>query len=250
MLNYDLIFLTTSLLNISGSENLEIIYRTPPIEETIILISALISVILIIIAQFFYKLPLSNIFYNLLNISDVQSRLKHNFSDQNVNTRFAGILLLVMCYISVVGLAYSYFTQIYPTYNNSFSGPYTLYSVLFLTIGLYFAIKILANLFLATVLRANNVLSQYYRSSINYLQITGVLVLPIYLFIPFVNEKVQISLLGLGLLLVLISFLLRIIKGFLISFRIKFPIQYAILYFCIFEIIPLLILLEYFRNLL
>jgi len=82
----------------------------------------------------------------------------------------------------------------------------------------------------AEFLSHNNI---FYRS-------TGILLLPIIISLPYVPDNVAQILLCCGITVFCVSFIMRTIRGFVLSFKVKLSLFYSFLYFCVLEILPVL----------
>jgi hypothetical protein len=85
-----------------------------------------------------------------------------------------------------------------------------------------------------------NLLSNY---NIFY-RTVGILLLPIIISIPYVPDSIAGILLYCGVAVFCCSFIMRVIRGFVLSFKFKLSLFYSFLYFCVLEILPILYILE------
>lgn len=80
--------------------------------------------------------------------------------------------------------------------------------------------------------------------------LTGILLIPINLMLAFGPENMFYQLIVAGIILIIISLLFRSFRGFVNSIRIVFNDSFHfLLYLCTCEIVPMLILIAYVRNL-
>ena len=77
-----------------------------------------------------------------------------------------------------------------------------------------------------------------------YYRTAGVLLLPIIISIPYVPDNIAEILLYCGIAVFCSSFILRVIRGFVLSFKVKLSLFYSFLYFCVLEILPILYVLR------
>lgn len=68
----------------------------------------------------------------------------------------------------------------------------------------------------------------------------GILLIPIIISLPYVPNNVAQILLYCGIAVFCVSFIMRVIRGFVLSFRVKLSLFYSFLYFCVLEILPVL----------
>lgn len=76
----------------------------------------------------------------------------------------------------------------------------------------------------------------------------GIILLPLVSTIPYVPDYVAEILLYSGVALFIVSFIMRVIRGFVVSFRFRLSLFYSFLYFCALEILPVLYVYQFIRN--
>ena len=123
-----------------------------------------------------------------------------------------------------------------------------LFLACFISVLLFYFIKNLlywiSGVFVAS---ENDILETLSNYNIFY-RTLGIIILPIIFSIPYVPEYVPEILIYSGLGLFGFIFILRIIRGFVISFRIKLSLFYSFLYFCVLEILPMLYLFMAYKE--
>lgn len=82
----------------------------------------------------------------------------------------------------------------------------------------------------------------FYRSA-------GIIILPIVFAIPYVTNYIAQTLIYIGIFVFVVSFILRIVRGFILSFQNKLSLFYSFLYFCTLEILPFLYVYYYIKLL-
>jgi len=88
-----------------------------------------------------------------------------------------------------------------------------------------------------------------FRSNCNiFLRSAGIIILPIVFAIPYVTNYIAQILIYIGFLMFAISFILRIFRGFILSFQNKLSLFYSFLYFCTLEILPLIYVYYYIKK--
>lgn len=76
----------------------------------------------------------------------------------------------------------------------------------------------------------------------------GIILLPLVSAIPYVPDYVAKILLYSGIALFIASFIMRVIRGFVVSFRFRLSLFYSFLYFCALEILPVLYVYNFIQN--
>ncbi len=77
-----------------------------------------------------------------------------------------------------------------------------------------------------------------------YNKILAFALLPIVSILPFVPANVTTILLNLGLILAIFLYLMRLVRGFQLSFKNRLSVFYLFLYLCALEILPIMVLFK------
>ncbi len=229
---------------------MEILPRNIPVEQYVLLISALISIVLIIIVKIYFKRPISSIFFEAFKFNKKRTYYKTELQEGSSKTNVISGLLIFIFFINVLAVFFAFFAYVYSGNNVLGKNFYSLYSLISMFLFAYLTVKLLIIIGMGIIFNIYKIIFEYLGSIFYYFKITGIILIPIYLVIPFVDNSAQQILIYICFGIIAISFLLRIIKGFLLSFQEKFLIHYLILYFCIFEIFPILIIAKYFKEIL
>ncbi|MDD2634643.1 MAG: DUF4271 domain-containing protein [Bacteroidales bacterium] len=88
----------------------------------------------------------------------------------------------------------------------------------------------------------------YFIGFYNLLRLTGIILFPIFILIPFVGGMFLNVLIALVLITGGLVFFYNMFIFFRQSLKIKFLNHYCILYFCIFEILPIIVLIKLLSN--
>lgn len=126
---------------------------------------------------------------------------------------------------------------------------FPLFAILSGIIAIIYLFKFVFYSFIGFILNSSREISEITHTVFLYSKIYGIFLIPIIVFIPFLDDPQAKYLAYLGMALFAISFLFRIFREFQISTKINFSISYLILYLCAFEILPLLIIGKFFYKL-
>ncbi len=126
---------------------------------------------------------------------------------------------------------------------------FNLFFICLISVALFFVFKNLLY-WLSGVLFYSEVHIQEFLSNGNiFYRTIGVIILPIVFGIPYVSNYVAQTLIYIGISVFALSFILRIIRGFILSFQNKLSLFYSFLYFCVLEILPFLYVYYYVKIL-
>jgi hypothetical protein len=100
--------------------------------------------------------------------------------------------------------------------------------------------------FLGFVFKNQTPAYEYNLTSLIYLEVTGLLLLPLSLPAIFQNPQLFTKI---GLVIVLLGLLINLMRGFMVGlYNTKFSLFYLILYLCTLEILPLVVVVKIFIN--
>lgn len=117
---------------------------------------------------------------------------------------------------------------------------------IFAGLFLFWLFKVSLIKFLGFVFKNQSAAFEYNLTSLVYLQVIGLLLLPLSLPAIFQDPNLFAKI---GLILVLAGLLINLIRGFLVGlYNTKFSLFYLILYLCTLEILPLVVVLKIFTN--
>lgn len=239
------------LFNINLASNnvatqIGMIERTFPIQQYIVISSTIISAIIIIFIQLFYKISIFSLFADIVNVSTITN--KSEIGDSSSNTKLANLLFVFIFILGLIMCVYSYFAFLYSGDNQNFINPVKSLGLVFKTVLIYFAFKFILLHFLGWAFNQTELISKYLTTMLSYYKVLGIILFFVNPFLPFSTENLLVFTLYILIVIFLLSMLLRMFKGFLFSFQIKFSILYSFLYFCAVEIFPLFIIVESFRR--
>lgn len=116
--------------------------------------------------------------------------------------------------------------------------------VVFAFLLILFSLKILAYKIVGHIFETKNLIRDYLFGASTMSKAYGILLLPIIVFIPFVDENIQSLLVKTGLGIFILLYLMQIARGVRIILSNTFSVYYIILYLCGLEILPLTILFK------
>lgn len=225
--------------------NIDFVIRHNQPEKYIILTSVFIIVIFLIVLKIYYKVLISDVIQNAANQTFKPGNLKDT-SRYKKETILPEILLLAIFFISITGIIFSILHYVAPRQSFLvFENVFLLFFLILLAVITYVIIKTAGIVMLGWLFRSQAVAQDYLNTMFSLFYAAGIIITPFLLLMPFVTDTFSLVLATTAFLIIGISFLFRIIKGFLISFQIKFSFHYTILYFCGMEILPLLIMVEF-----
>ena len=130
--------------------------------------------------------------------------------------------------------------------NIELSYPALTYVAIFAGLFAFWIFKFSMIKFLGFVFKNQTPAYEYNLTSLVYLQVTGLLLLP--LSLPAIYQNPQLFT-KIGLIIVLLGLLINLIRGFLVGlYNTKFSLFYLMLYLCTLEILPLVVVVKIFIN--
>lgn len=115
-------------------------------------------------------------------------------------------------------------------------------------VSFFYAIRMSIYWFTATMVGAKTGILEVLSSFNIYFRAVSIIILPVITAIPYVPENISLILVYCGIAIFLTSFVLRLIRGFILSFKTKLSLFYSFLYFCMLEIIPVLYVFIYLKK--
>lgn len=196
--------------------------------------------ILLIVARFTYKKYLQQIFVAAANIH-VTNRL---FRERNSLTARTSLYLNALFCFNAGLFAYQIINHFsIPTLGiNGFFTTLIISSLLiFIYIGKYIFLNIIGVLFNETEL-----IDEYVHTIFLFNKIAGLLLFPVVIMMPYLKNQYihEIHIIGFGVTVLIAAYLLRLLRGIVLSLRQNISILYTFLYLCILEFVPLILLLK------
>jgi hypothetical protein len=164
------------------------------------------------------------------------------FSEKSVVlNRLSGILnfMFVLTLAALVTLVFDFYGFI--LFHLDAWQHYLVFLALFVV--LFFARKTIL-FFLGAVFGIGDIISEYSFQGNLYLKLTGMLLLPLILVIPYIPENHAHAFFVAAIIIIGLIYLFRILRTFSITIRKGFSIFYLILYLCALEIGPCLVFLK------
>jgi hypothetical protein len=227
------------MLNVS---QINPILRQPDFRMLVIVISAFLIFLLLTIVKIFYSGYYNRLFYVLFR----QDYLGASFAESNASFNNAGIFVLIASLLSVSA---SFFTIIvYTSKLQLFADEKELSFALFgfLGVSLLFFLKWMVYSFWGWLVHASEHTKNYLSLFFQNIRAFGILIFPIFILVPFVGENIRNVLIYTILISAILLLLYNYYAFWRYSVKIKFFNHYAILYFCTFEILPILVLWKLF----
>lgn len=203
-------------------------------------VSLLLFITYISIKNFFPK------YYNhLFFIAFKQDIARVAYSETNSNVKQADLVIIIAAAISIGGAIYTVF-RYYPYNTIILSDSKTIleFSVITLGVIILMMLKYLTYHYFAWLFNIQLQIKAYLDSFFHALRLTGLIVFPVFILIPFVGGMLLNVLITLILVMASILFFYNLFIFFRQSLKIKFFNHYSILYFCIFEILPIIVLIK------
>jgi hypothetical protein len=117
---------------------------------------------------------------------------------------------------------------------------------IFAGLFVYWLFKVSMIKFLGFIFKNQSSAYEYNLTSLIYLEVTGLFLLPLSLPAIFQNPQLFSKI---GLIIVLIGLLINLLRGFWVGlYNTKFSLFYLILYLCTLEILPLVVVAKIFIN--
>jgi hypothetical protein len=130
--------------------------------------------------------------------------------------------------------------------NTEVSYPALTFLAIFAGLFAFWFFKFSIIKFLGFVFKNQTPAYEYNLTSLIYLEVTGLLLLPLSLPAIFQNPQLFTKI---GLVIVLLGLLINLIRAFMVGlYNTKFSLFYLILYLCALEILPLVVVVKIFIN--
>lgn len=206
----------------------------------VITISAFVVMILLLLVKLLFKSYFQNLFINVFRYDVSASQL--------VESNSAGIQASVLTSLaSIISIGNA--LMCVAIYYNASVFSKTINSVLLLSIligsvaAFLFFYKIVLGL-LGWILEISEIAKSYSDMISDIFKVLGIILFPIFLLLPFADLWMQKFLIFSIIASISIALLVKIFGFFKIMTKIKFFNHYAILYFCTFEILPILLIVK------
>lgn len=229
------------ILDASGEliqTGMPILVRNTDYNQIIISVISFLVVCLIIVVKISFKGYYSNLFISVWRPDSSAKKLYESGSGALAST-LSGIAAILSVTATVM-VVMAYFM---------IPSKLDLHPLLFLMISLvataayYLFYKTMLS-FLGFVIGISEQASFYSKLKSDHYKVMSLLLLPLFVMFPHANPIMYKILIIAIILIAIFSFLINIFSFFSYLIKIKFLNHYAILYFCILEILPLLIVVK------
>lgn len=192
------------------------------------------------------------IFYNKFILETFRSTYNNTvsnnlFLNRNVLTKRAFLLMNLVFYINT-GL----FLFLVSKHFNISPFPYKgIINFLLFTafIMAAFFVRYIISKIVGFVATAKKIFSEYLHNIFIYTKVTGLVLLPLLIIIPYTRNTLSTIAIFTGLCIISVAYLMRIIRGIKIFVSENVSPLYLFLYLCTFEFLPILVFLKYFEIL-
>jgi hypothetical protein len=222
-----------------------VVERQTDYKVIVISLSAFIIILVLLAVKLLFNNYFKHLITNVLRI-DVSAK---NFSDTNSAGIQASLLTGIASTLSV-GTAIMTLVVYYPGFASTVNiKPGVLLLATTGTAVIFVALYKISLWFLGWVLNYTQELSQYSDMTSDIFRVMGIIIFPLFLIIPFTDLWMQKLLIFSVILVFAIAFIVRLYGFVNFLVKIKFFNHYAILYFCTFEILPVLFIAKIMGNL-
>jgi hypothetical protein len=198
-----------------------------------------LSFIIYTVTQFLYPKRLKQIF----NASFARRYINQLIRDGGLfEERITiGLLFIFFSTTSII-----IFQGIQFTLNIELAHPGLTFFGIFIGLLAFWLLKVSLIKFLGHVFKNQSSAFEYNLTSLVYLEVIGLILLPLSLPVVFQDPNLNSKI---GLIIILVGLSINLIRGFLVGlYNTKFSLFYLILYLCTLEILPLVVVVKIFIN--
>ncbi len=226
----------TTFLN----SNMPIVERQTDYNQIVICLSAFVVLILLLAVKLLFKNYFKHLFINVFRNDVSAKNLIESNSAGNQASFITGIIAILSTSSSIMASAvYS------KTLNVSFGiKPAVMLLLIIASIVTFVGLYKISLWFLGWILDISNITKTYSDMTSDIFRVMGIIIFPIFLLIPFSDFWAQKALIISIMSIVILALFVRVYGFFSFLVKIKFFNHYAILYFCIFEILPILFIVD------
>lgn len=191
-------------------------------------------VLLVVWVKIFYGNVIVRIFKSTIN-----QQLARKLIDEKSNLLQKANTFLTILYIIGSGLFLFELISFYHFKIFNLQG-FTLFVICTVFVFLFFVIKYFLYWFTGVLVNSEKEVIEFLSNGNIFYRSVGIILLPVVFSIPYIPDKVAVILLYCGITVFALSFILRVIRGFIVSFQFKLSLYYSFLYFCAIEILPIM----------
>lgn len=165
---------------------------------------------------------------------------KHIQEEKNIVRNNVYLLLNILFFINT-----AFVLTLWTEYNHAtvfLQSGIILFFIYFLSIIVLYALKSLFFITLDFIFLTKKVFSNYNATIFIYNKVYGIALLPLLILIPFVSANIAYWLFIISLIIFIILYLGRILRGIRIVIKNRLSIFYLILYLCTLEILPIMLM--------
>jgi len=197
--------------------------------------------LIILFTKVFFRKYIDNFFQMALNY-----QLTNNmFRDKNVFMKRFNIALNLV-YIIVVSIFIYQFVYFFDIKKNLQKIDFVYIIIFISTLAI---VRLIVMKILGEIFAVQKEFSEYLFNQFMFNKLLGLILIPLAFTIPYVPNFMQQFLIYIGLLLISITFLVKLFRGFTIIIKKDVLIFYVLLYLCTLEILPILVGYTYFKKL-
>ena len=208
------------------------------------LIVILVVSFLSFITFLFVKIVFPGYYQTLWYSASRLETINKNHTESNSTSNLSRSIVIIGSTLSIASTLYAIYFYSPLFYNTRELKPLVVMIISVLSCVGFLGLSTLCLSFLGYLFDQKEITKSYSMRLVLIYKLSGLILLPLFLIMPFVDGKtanlLTISILG----LIGFALLFRFINFFYYLFKIKFFNHYSILYFCTFEILPILILLK------
>jgi hypothetical protein len=179
--------------------------------------------------------------------STINQQSARKLIDERSNLLQKATFFLTLLYILSSGLFIFELISFFHLKIFDFKG-FALLSLCTITLFLFFIIKSFFYWFTGILVKSEKESYEFISNGNIFYKSTGIILLPIVSAIPYVPDNIAQILLYSGIAVFIASFIMRVIRGFVISFQFKLSFFYSFLYFCALEILPVIYVYHFIKN--
>ena len=179
--------------------------------------------------------------------STINQQSARKLIDEKSNLLQKASAFLTMLYVLSTGLFIFELITYFHFRIFEFKG-FTLFAFCTILVFFFFIIKSFFYWFTGILVKSEKESFEFISNGNLFYKSIGIILLPIVSAIPYVPDYVAEILLYSGIAAFITSFIMRVIRGFVVSFRFKLSLFYSFLYFCALEILPVLYVYHFFDN--
>lgn len=222
-------------------DNYHSMEETPALWSDWVLGIIIFSFILLVWIKLFYNKVISATANSIFNY-----QVSHNlFLDKSSLTQKAFLIMDFVFYLNV-GL-FIYLSANH--FNLTLIHPKGIKAFLLFT-GFVFAVYLLRYItskIAGYVSLTQKTFAEYLHNIFIHTRVTGLVLLPLLIAIPYTDYRITPVAIFAGASVIILSYILRIIRGIKIFTLRKFSLLYLFLYLCVLEFIPILVFFKYLR---